>query len=83
MKIEWKRLSSTLGGTSHILVLTFVSLDRGCSCHLCQESVLANSLITETVKQILCCGIQPSVATLLYGIFFSIFSNLDPILLYF
>ena len=83
MKIQWKHLSSTLGGTSHMLVLTFVSVDRSLSCHLCQESVLANSLISETVKQILCCSIQPSVAALLYGIFFQYFSKLDPILLYF
>ena len=73
MKIQWKHLSSTLGGTSHMLVPTFVSVDRSLCCHLCQESVLANSLISETVKQILCCGIQPSVAALLYGIFFQYF----------
>ena len=83
MKIQWKHLSSTLGGTSHMLVPTFVSVDRSLCCHLCQESVLANSLISETVKQILCCGIQPSVAALLYGIFFQYFSKLGPILLYF
>ena len=32
-----------------MLVLTFVSVDRSLGCHLCQESVLANSLISETV----------------------------------
>ena len=73
MKSQWKHLSSTLGGTSHMLVPTFVSVDRSLCCHLCQESVLANSLISETVKQILCCGIQPSVAALFYGIFFQYF----------
>ena len=72
-----------LGGTSHMLVLTFVCVDGCLRCHLCQESVLANSLISEAVKRILCCGIQPSVAALLYGIFFQYSSKLDPILLYF
>ena len=66
-----------------MLVRTFVSVDRSLSCHLCQESALANSLISETMKQILCYGIQPSVAALLYGIFFQYFSKLVPILLYF
>lgn len=68
-----EHLSRTLEATSHMLVLTFVSVDIGLSCHLIQESVLANSLISESVKQILCYGIQPSVAALLYGIFFSVF----------